>query len=169
MKFAMWRIIAAIFLCSASTYAHEIGTTRVSVVFQQGASYEIEVVTDAASLAEKLQALSGQPPQLGAVTDRPYSWWSRTVGALYERPNQFQVQLQNYDELFRRRLIIAFDGTAVSPEIDYSVSGTATETSSPVATIRMRGAIPHGARQFAWTYSWTFATYSLSVREAAGD
>ena len=58
MKFAMGRIIAAIFLCSASTYAHEIGTTRVSVVFQQGASYEIDVVTDAASLAEKLQALS---------------------------------------------------------------------------------------------------------------
>ena len=72
MKFAMGRIIAAIFLCSASTYAHEIGTTRVSVVFQQRASYEIEVVTDAASLAEKLQTLSGQ--KSWAVTDRPYSF-----------------------------------------------------------------------------------------------
>ena len=148
MKFAIWRILAAISLCSASSFAHEIGTTRVSVVFQQGASYEIEVVTDAAALAEKLQAVSGQAPQ----SDKT-----------------LQVQLQNYDEVFRRRLTIAFDGIVVTPEIDYSVSGTASETSAPVATIRMSGAIPPGAHEFAWTYSWTFATYSLSVREPGGD
>jgi hydrogenase/urease accessory protein HupE len=77
--------------------------------------------------------------------------------------------LHNYDEVFRQRLMISFDGIAVTPEIDYSVSGTATETTAPVATIWLRGAVPPGARQFGWTYSWTFATYSLTVREAGGD
>src|SRR5207245_1971256 len=68
-----------------------------------------------------------------------------------------------------QRLAVAFDGTAVRPIIDYAVSGATTEVASPVATIHMSGAIPQGARQFAWTYSWTFATYSLAVRLAGAD
>jgi hydrogenase/urease accessory protein HupE len=148
MRFAIWCAVAGIFLWSAAASAHEIGTTRVSVVFQQDASYEIEVLTDAVALVEKLDTLSGQTPQPDKA---------------------LQAQLQTDDELFRRRLIVAFDGTAVRPSIDYSVSGVTTEVSSPVATIRLRGAIPQGARQFAWTYSWTFATYSLTVREAGTE
>jgi hydrogenase/urease accessory protein HupE len=140
---------AAVFLGSMAVHAHEIGTTRVCVVFQQGSSYEIEVVTDAMSLVEKLETLSGQ------IAENPSL---RSAAAL-------QVQLQTYDEVFRRRVVVAFDGAAVRPAIDYAVSGTTTELSSPVATIRLRGAIPQGARQFAWTYSWTFATYSLSFRK----
>jgi hydrogenase/urease accessory protein HupE len=148
MKFALWCAVAAIFLGGTPIHAHEIGTTRVSVVFQQSASYEIELVTDAMSLVEKL---SGQTPQ--------------------SDPNAvaLQVQLENHDELFRRRVVVAFDGAAVSPAIDYSVSGVATATSSPVATIRLKGAVPQSARQFAWTYSWTFATYSLTVRQPSAD
>jgi hypothetical protein len=150
MKFALWCAVAVVSLSSA-VEAHEIGTTRVSVVFQQGASYEIEVATDAVSLLEKLEALSGRTPQAD------------------HGPVALQVQLQTYDEVFRRRVAIAFDGTAVSPAIDYAVSGAATATSVPVATIRLRGAVPQGARQFQWTYSWTFATYSLTVRDAARE
>src|SRR5438034_5793104 len=29
----------------------------------------------------------------------------------------------------------------------------------------MRGMVPEGARRLAWSYSWTFATYSLTVRK----
>ena len=153
MKFAIWCAVAGIFLFSAATHAHEIGTTRVSVVFQQNASYEIEVVTDAASLVEKLDTLSGRTPESPSLRSA----------------TELQVQLQAYDEVFRRRVIVSFDGTAVSPEIHYSISGATTEISSPVATIRLRGEIPRGTRQFAWTYSWTFATYSLAVGEAGAE
>ena len=141
MRFAIWCAIAVVFLGGGVVYAHEIGTTRVSVVFQNNASYEIEIVTDAAALLEKLEAMSGTTPRSDAA------------------------QLQNYDEVFRQRLVVAFDGTAVRPKINYLVSGVATPTSSPVATIRLAGAIPKGSRQFEWTYSWTFATYSLTSRE----
>ncbi|HYR86907.1 MAG TPA: HupE/UreJ family protein [Terriglobia bacterium] len=151
VRFMMWCAAAAIFLGSAAIHAHEIGTTQVSVVFQQRASYEIEIVTDAISLVEKLEALSGGTPQS-----------LRSAAAM-------QVQLQTFDEVFRRRLVVGFDGSAVRPAIDYSVSGVTTATSSPVATIRLRGAVPQGARRFAWTYSWTFATYSLTVREAGTE
>jgi hydrogenase/urease accessory protein HupE len=147
MKFANWCTILVIFVMltgSTDVQAHEIGTTRVSVTFERGASYDIEVTTDAMSLVEKL---SGQTPP------------SDSSAAV------LQSQLQSYDELFRRRLAVAFDGSAVSPAIHYAVSGVASATSSPEATIRLIGLIPQNTRQFAWTYSWTFATYSLT----AGD
>ncbi len=41
-------------------HAHEIGTTRVAAVLHEG-RYEIEIVTDAAALAEKLDAQGGEP------------------------------------------------------------------------------------------------------------
>jgi len=148
MKTAICWVAVVILLGSASLDAHEIGTTRVSAAFDQG-RYQIEVVTDAVALLEKLEAVSGQPA-------RPVQ-------------NASVAELQRYDELFRRRVVIAFDGAAVSPAVEYSVSGVPTATSAQLATIHFRGAVPHDARQFAWTYSWTFATYSLSVGEAGAD
>ncbi len=140
---------------AGSASAHEIGTTRVTAVFHENASYEIEVVTDAASLLEKLEALSGQTPVL---ENQP----PRTAEGL-------QIQLQGYDQLFRRRVAITFDGTVVQPIIDYAVSGASTATSSPEATIHLRGSIPQNAQRFEWMYAWTFATYSLTVKQAGTD
>jgi len=146
-------LAATVFLPGAMLDAHEIGTTRVSVAFRQSASYEIEIITDAAALVEKLQALSGVPPQSDQAGENA-SLHSAAV---------LQMLLKNYDQVFRRRVAAAFDGAAVWPSIDYAVSGTATATSSPVAAIKLTGAVPQGARHFEWTYSWTFATYSLTV------
>src|ERR1041385_6810319 len=145
MKFAFLPVIALMFLICPVANAHEIGTTRVSVTFTESASYNIEVGTDAISLVEKL---SGQTPPPDANS------------------GMLQSQLREFDELFRRRVVVAFDGSAVNPEINYSVSGVVTVTSSPVATIHLKGSIPQNARQFAWTYSWTFATYSLTVADS---
>jgi hydrogenase/urease accessory protein HupE len=36
-----------------------------------------------------------------------------------------------------------------------------------VATIRMRGAFPDGAGHFTWKYAWTFASYALTLKNAA--
>ena len=54
-------LCAAVFvlLCSEAVRAHEIGTTRVSVLFDEGRTYDIEIVTDAAALVEKLEASAG--------------------------------------------------------------------------------------------------------------
>src|SRR6516164_1094192 len=141
MKATLWCALTVIIFGGTTVHAHEIGTTRVSVTFERNASYEIEVVTDAMSLVEKL---SGQTPASDASAAMLVS------------------QLQRHDELFRRRVVVAFDGNAVIPSIDYAVSGVATATSSPAATIHLKGSIPQNARQFTWTYGWTFATYSLT-------
>ena len=47
-------------LAAVAFAAHEIGTTRVSVLFHDGRTYDIEIVTDAAALAEKLEASAGR-------------------------------------------------------------------------------------------------------------
>jgi hydrogenase/urease accessory protein HupE len=138
--------------CGPSLYAHEIGTTRVSAVFDEG-RYDIDIVTDAPSLIEKLDALAGSdaPPVSPADADAAV-----LAGRLVAR-----------DDVFRRRVTVAFDGATSHPEIRYTVSRPPDETKPILATIRLTGAIPHGARQFTWAYAWTFASYPLSVKDAS--
>src|SRR6185295_3091805 len=48
-----------VMLCCGAVHAHEIGTTRVSATFQEGRTYDVEIVTDATALAEKLEVSPG--------------------------------------------------------------------------------------------------------------
>lgn len=116
-------------LCCAAAQAHEIGTTRVSVVFTPERMFEAEIVTDAESLVEKMSAAP--------------------------------VPLAQLDKAFRKRVTAAFDGVESEPEIEYAVA-------EKTATIRLRGAVPEGARQFTWSYGWTFTPYSLAIRPGPG-
>ena len=56
----LWLTAIAVCLGGAFPSAHEIGTTRVSAVFAADDTYDIELVTDAAALIEKLNAASGR-------------------------------------------------------------------------------------------------------------
>jgi hydrogenase/urease accessory protein HupE len=145
------RIPKNLVLCAAAAAcgltAHEIGTTRVSVLLEQGRTYEIEIVTDASALAEKLEA-SARP--------------SSPVNSL---PSLFKTR----DELFRRCVKILFDASEVRPEIAYSVAPGSGTGEAAVARIRLTGAIPPGARYFTWTFGWTFASYAITFRNAASD
>src|SRR5215510_14765845 len=81
-------------LFGAPLLAHEIGTTRVSVIFHQPRTYDVEIVTDAEALGEKLAVLSGgAPPTRG-----------------------------EFAEVFLKRVHMTFDGTEVRPSISYVVS-----------------------------------------------
>ena len=143
--------VAVLLLCGSAVRAHEIGTTRVSVLLQDERSYTIEIVTDAIALVEKLEACAGRPPTV--QTD----------------PVRQQALLRAFDDIFRRRLTVAFDGSAVHPAIEYSVAPPGDGTSPAMATIRLSGATPDGARALTWTYAWTFASYALMVRRDRSD
>jgi len=126
---------------AVAVHAHEIGTTRVTATIEENGGYTIELAGDATALAEKLAAASGERLPDGVAGER--------LGAL----------IKAHDALFRRRVQVAFDGAAVSPAVEYSVSGA-------TANVRLMGQAPRGARQFTWTYGWTFASYALSVSAA---
>ena len=138
-------VAALTWLCGDGVGAHEIGTTRVSVTLLADQRYQIDVVTDAATLLEKLEASSGrtQASDTGSVDP--------------------QALLASLDEVFRRRVKATFDGRDVRPAIAWSVSKPRDDAPA-VATVRLTGAMPHGARTFTWSYAWTFATYALTVR-----
>ena len=135
-------------VCGAAVRAHELGTTRVSVLLQEGHTYNVEIVTDAAALVEKLEASSGQPPSAGFGPDR------------------LQFLLAHFDEKFRQRVKLTFDASEVRPAIGYAVSSGTDASSAPIATIRLTGQIPPGARRFTWSYAWTFASYAVTVRSS---
>lgn len=132
--------------------AHEIGTTRVTAVLHEGRSYDIEIVTDAPSLAEKLDAVAGVP-----MPSVPSSALSAAV---------LRDRLVAGANLFPQRFALAFDGRAVHPAIVFSVAPAADEVSPVLATIRLTGEMPRGAGHFTWSYAWTFASYALSVKSA---
>jgi len=138
-------VVIVIVLCGSVARAHEIGTTHVSALLQADGTYRIGVVTDATALLEKLEASAGRPTR--PDTD----------------PVGLQSRLAMFDEIFRRRVTVAFDGSDVQPAIDYVVSPQADAAAPPMATIRLTGTIPPGARHFTWTYSWTFTTYALAT------
>lgn len=149
---ARWLAVAiAAFLCGSIAWAHEIGTTRVSVFLHDNRAYEIEVVTDAGALADKLAASTGgaEPGNLSPVG--------------------YKALLERFESTFLQRVKIGFDDAKVRPAISYRVEPPVDAASATAATIRLTGEIPAGARNFSWTFGWTFASYALSIRHAAGD
>ncbi len=148
MKAPIFRLAFVLLFGGLWAGAHEIGTTRVSATFDESRTFDIEMVTDASSLNEKLTAFSGSgaaPP-----TDAAH----------------LQASLQSFDNLFRQRVKIVFDGVETRPAISYSVVPAVDSTSVPAATIRFTGEVPPGAGKFSWSFGWTFASYALTVRSA---
>jgi hypothetical protein len=143
--------VVVVLLGGIGVLAHEIGTTRVSVLLQEDRTYDVEIVTDAAVLVEKLAASAGWP----APADT--------------HPARLQSLLTSLDETFRQRVQIAFDASTVRPTSAYVVAAGSDAMSAAVATIRLAGEIPPEARHFTWTYAWTFASYALTVRRAASE
>lgn len=133
-------LLVSLFLWCGMAQAHEIGTSRVAVSFSGGHIYDVEVVTDAGALAEKLGGKDGLSPAA------------------------FQKLFMQADETFRQRVQIVFDGNAVRPEIAYRVEPPVDAMSATALTIHLTGPIPLDARQFTWRFGWTFASYALSVR-----
>ena len=115
-------VLTATLAGAALVHAHEIGTTRVSVLVQESRHYDIRIVTDAASLVEKLEAVAGNDR-------RALSSSESGVAAVRER-------LVAFDDIFRQRLTLAFDGVAAHPAIAYAVFPAADATAPILATIR---------------------------------
>ena len=61
---------AVIDVGSATLIAHELGTTRVAILLNDGRTYDVNVITDAAALLEKLEASSGEWPLASLPPER---------------------------------------------------------------------------------------------------
>jgi len=144
-----FRVFVLLFVASlwgSTIHANALGTTRVSVLFHDGGRYDVEIVTDAAALAEKLAAVASEAPSPDAVA------------------TQLQSLLPRFDGAFRQRVKLQFDESIAHPEVGYSLTAAADGSSAAIATIRLTGTVPRDARHFTWSYGWTFASYALTVK-----
>jgi hydrogenase/urease accessory protein HupE len=140
-------LLVGLLLAGATpVHAHEIGTTRVSVLLDGTRSYDVEIVTDAASLADKLEAANGRSLPVTSS------------------PSALELLLHDSDGAFRARVALAFDAVAVQPRIRYTVQPATTVGGPPAAIIHLTGDIPPHATHLEWRYAWTFASYALTVR-----
>jgi hypothetical protein len=146
--------LALVFLVATAvtSEAHEIGTTQVTVRFDiaktgSGRSYDIEVVTDADALLEKLEAVADRPGPMGEA-------------------RELLARLVALEDIFRDRVAITVDGAIVHPAIHFAVAPSSNDLTPAVATIRLTGEVPTAAARLVWKYSWTFASYALRVERA---
>src|SRR3954464_34710 len=105
--------IVALLIGASAAHAHEIGTTRVSLLLAESDRYEIEVVTDAATLLEKLEGVSG------AIGATPPGKPGKNEGD----DQTLQRRLAQLEPVFRQRVTVALDGVPVRPDITWTVSG----------------------------------------------
>lgn len=153
-----WFLAAATTLglvTTATLSAHELGTTRVSAIFHADRSYSIDVLTDAQSLVEKLEAVADTPTE--ALTPP-------TADA-----QQLQTRLRALQRELWGRMRLTFGEQLADPDLLVTVSASPDLVSPAVARLTLRGTHPAHASHFTWSYAWTFATYSLSVQHAADD
>jgi len=139
-------------LAGAAVSAHEIGTTRVAVTFPQDGSYRVEIVTDASSLLDKLEAAAREPRSSASE-----------VGDLRDR-------LRRHAGLIPRKVAITFDGVRLEPALSIEVTPSADVGGVPGATLILTGPRPGAASTLTWSYGWTFASYALRVQtRSAGE
>lgn len=142
--------LLAIAVATERVPAHEIGTTRVSLLLRDADRYTFEVKTDAVALLEKMQSLTGNP-----ATEAPTD------------PLLLKQQLELLTPVFQQRLVVAFDDQAVQPVVSWNVSHPTTTGGAPVASILIAGATPASAQRLTWSYAWTFTSYPFAVRRGA--
>jgi hydrogenase/urease accessory protein HupE len=144
-------VVVIALTCGATALrAHEIGTTQVTITIDLTGAYDVEVNTDAAALAEKLETVAG-----------------RTLPADSSAAQLLDV-LTRDQALLRQRLHLTFDDVEVQPAISISVVPASDPLSPPAATIHLTGKVPASASRLTWRYGWTFASYSLTVRGTTG-
>jgi hypothetical protein len=151
LRLCIAAVVSVLTCGTAALRAHEIGTTRVTISVDDTGGYNVEVVTDAAALAEKLEGVAG-----------------RTLPA--DSSAALLINVLTRDQtLLRQRMHLTFDDVEVQPAIHISVAPVAG-TDGKVgpydvqARIRLTGTVPASASRLAWRYGWTFAAYSLTVR-----
>lgn len=133
-------------LTGTTLSAHEIGTSRVAVQFDNDRRFTIDVVTDAKALLAKLEASHGG------------------TSAIPSDDTTLSRRLEALDDIFRGRVLVAFDECPVPTTVAFAVTPAADGSATPIATIRLTGQVPEGSRQFTWKYGWTFASYALAIR-----
>ena len=107
-------------------------------------------------------------PRRSPRSSTPQPAGRRPARTTHAAPPRNRCSLR-FDETFRQRVKICVRRIGGPTRDRVFGRGRRRCASAPIATIRLTGRDPAGAREFTWTYGWTFASYALTVRRAAAE
>ena len=149
MKRSLVWVAVALLLFPPAALAHEIGKTQASVWVHDDV-YQIDVVVDPDALLSVLEAHGGVPVSRDVSrVDR-----DRRIAAL--------------SNVFLDRVGVYFDGTPVTASFEYLPSSAFGDLAQAPSSVRLRGSIPPGAAELAFSYGLALGTYALNVRIGDG-
>jgi hypothetical protein len=152
MRAALRIVGAAVLLCSERASAHEMGNVQVHAVFARGGTYRVDVVVEPSHV----------PPPIGVPGPE--------VRTRYGPVHGLEPAVARRFGHFLRALVdgstVAFDGWPVEPRVEAAAPGPEAEGAVPAErkpTLRLRGAVPPGARAFTWRTDLPVGTYPLAL------
>jgi hypothetical protein len=147
--FIIFVVVCVALLFAIAANAHEIGKTQVQASLRDGA-YQIDVVVDPDALLPTLEAYGQRP----ISRDQPRDERDRRIAAL--------------SGVFLERVCVSFDGRPAASAFEYVPSSAFNDFAQAPSTVRLRGTVPDGSSNFAFTYGLALGTYALNVRIGDG-
>jgi len=140
-----FRLLLPLLLCLRVSAAsgHELGTIRTTASFCRDATYRVDVAIDREHLPPGFAASAGPP----RIPIRGLRWSAADPAA------RILAEVLNHSR-------ITFDGRPVEPRAEWQNP----EPAAAELVLRLTGAIPGGARTFAWSNSLKLGSYLLTLR-----
>ncbi|MBI3546468.1 MAG: HupE/UreJ family protein [Gammaproteobacteria bacterium] len=153
--------VLAVLLWPVSVLAHEIRPAIVTLTFKTDGHYLADISTNMEAV------LAGVSPKHADTNESPNA---RSYNQLRELPSpQLQVRIQEYLKTYLSGINIEFDGVRDFPTLNsMEVPEVGDLQRARISVLHLAGKIPHGAREFRWTYAPEFGASVLrQQREGA--
>jgi hydrogenase/urease accessory protein HupE len=144
------RLSVLIVFFALNARAHEIGLTRVDVVFRRDHTYQIDVLTAPQSLLNKLEVSANRPR------------------SAFLSPPELERGLRAMTPELAKKIDVAFADQRMQPRIEILPIQIRNEYEPLFVTIRLTGDIPRNARAFTWRFGWSYSTYSIALQNEGG-
>lgn len=131
---------------------HDLERTQVRVRFGAGGEFQIDVRNDPDWLLARLGPFSAEAPS------------GRLEPAARDR------RLAELEQTFARWVWVWFDGRRVDVDVEYlpAAPGPVDPNRPPLATMRLTGRSPDGAREFRWAYGLVIDPYPMLITDGGG-
>jgi hydrogenase/urease accessory protein HupE len=137
---------------AAAEPVHELERTQVRVSFTAGGQFQIDVGNDPDWLLARVEPFSGLP-------------LSRRLD-----PSARDRRLAELVPTFARWVWVYFDGERADVTVEYLPPPPSPREAArpPLASMRLTGEVPQGAKTFSWAYGLVVDPYPMVVTDAGG-
>jgi HupE / UreJ protein len=146
-----WLPLAALLLMPCGARAHEIGTTQVHFTLHRDHSWSASITTAPQSLANKLEAQTGQPHSSDLKADA------------------LRAELTALAAVLANNIDVRFDGVGSMVRVSVSQLEMPDDVTLPsFVVLRASGPVPEHAQAVTWRYGLVYSTYAVVFADEDG-